>query len=131
MGEKTTVVDAKLRLKQYTDNKGFDVLGTCLVDIDKGLFNSNVELEGADFNAKASAMNVMDEDAPLVGVDAENWIEAEMARSNVAYSNNIDRTQFRIYFYHVDGVSDTAIGWYSAASLDNEPQLLVRYTEME
>jgi hypothetical protein len=131
LGEKSTVIGARLRLKQFTDNKGFDSLGTCMLDVAKGAFNDNEELEGADFTALATATNVTDEDAPLVGVDSENWAETDMASSMVGYVNNIDRTQFRIYFAHADKVSDTVVGWYSGDSLDNEPHLLVRYLEPE
>jgi hypothetical protein len=131
LGEKTKIIGATLRLKQFTDNKGFDSLGTCILDIAKGAFNNNEELEEADFAASATATNVIDEDAPLLGVDAENWTETDVASSNVAYVNNTDRTQFRIYFAHADKVSDTVVGWYSGDSLDNEPHLLVRYLEPE
>lgn len=43
--------------------------------------------------------------------------------------NNTGRTQFRIYFNHVDGLVNTLVGWYSGESVGNEPQLLVQYTE--
>ena len=131
LGEKATVVGATLRLKQYSDDKAFDALGSSFVDIAKGAFNDNAELEGADFAAAAAITNVINEDAPLSGVGAENWVEAEVAAANVTYVNNADRTQFRLYFAHVDKLNDTFVGWYSGDSLDNEPQLLVRYIEPE
>jgi len=51
LGSAVTILDATLRLRQYTDNKAFDSLGTCMVDIQKGDFNSNVALEAANFSA--------------------------------------------------------------------------------
>ena len=128
LGSAATILDAKLRLKQYTSSDGFKSLGACMVDIQKGDFNSNVELEGADFSAVETDFDVT-EDGGLAGVDPENWVEARLDPLYMSDVNNTDRTQLRIYFNHVDGVSNTSVGWYSGESAGNEPQLIVQYTE--
>jgi hypothetical protein len=128
LGQAATILDAKLRLKQSTSNDAFDSLGTCMVDIRTGDFSSSAVLEGADFTAIETDFDVTVE-GQLAGVDAENWVEAQLDPSFITDVNNTDRTQFRIYFDHVDGMTDKTVGWYSGESVGNEPQLIVQYTE--
>jgi hypothetical protein len=128
LGSAATILDAKLRLKQSTNNDAFNSLGTCTVDIQKGVFNSNVALEAAEFTASATSVNVIGEDE-LAGVDSGNWVEAELDPSYISDVNNTGRKQFRIYFNHVDGLVNTSVGWYSGEGVGNEPQLIVQYTE--
>jgi hypothetical protein len=130
LGATATVLDAKLRLKQYSDNEGFDTLGPCIADIQKGDFHDKEKLEGADFDAPETDFDVTEEGA-LAGVDPENWVEAELDPAYVTDVNNTDRTQFRLWFEHVDGLNDKSVQWYSSESIGNEPQLIVQYTEPE
>ena len=117
----------KLRLKQYTSNAGFDALGPCVVDIRKGRFNNNVALEGADFDAIETDVDVTPE-VQLTGVDTGNWVEAEMDAAYISDINTTDRTQFRLWFPHVDGAGEQLVGWHSGESTGNEPHLVVQCT---
>ncbi len=128
LGSAATVLHAKLRLKQYSNNDGFDALGPCIADIQKGEFNDRAELEGADFDALETDFDVTEEDE-LAGVDSGNWMEAELDPLYVSDVNSTDRTQFRLWFEHVEGLSDKSVQWYSSESAGNEPQLIVQYTE--
>lgn len=128
LGSAATVLHAKLRLKQYSTNDGFDALGTCIADIQKGEFNDRAELEGADFDALETDCDVTAE-GELAGVDSGNWVEAELDPLYVGDVNNADRTQFRLWFEHMEGLSDKSVQWYSSESAGNEPQLIVQYTE--
>ena len=128
LGSSATILDAKLRMKQYTDNEGFDALGPCMADIQTGDFNEKAKLEGADFDAFETDYEVTEEGA-LTGVDAENWVEAELDPAYVNDVNTTDRTQFRLYFDHVDGFDNTSAAWYSSESAGNEPELIVQYSE--
>jgi hypothetical protein len=127
-GSGVTAVNGKLRLKQYTANAGFDALGPCVVDIRKGRFNNNVALEGADFDATETDVDVTPE-VQLTGVDTGNWVEAELHPDYISDINTMDRTQFRLWFPHVDGVGEQLVGWHSGESTGNEPHLVVQYTE--
>jgi hypothetical protein len=123
-----TVVEAKLRLNQYTSNAGFDALGPCIVDIRKGRFNDNAALEAADFDAIETDMDVTP-DVELTGVDSGNWVEAELDPDYISDINTTDRTQFRLWFGHVQGAGEQLVGWHSGESTGNEPHLVVQYTE--
>jgi hypothetical protein len=120
-------VNGKLRLKQYTNNAGFDALGPCIVDIRKGRFNNNEALEGADFDASETDVDVTP-DVQLTGVDTGNWVEAELHPDYITDINTLDRTQFRLWFPHLDGAGAQTVGWYSGESTGNEPHLVVQYT---
>ncbi len=129
LGSAATVLNAKLRLKQFSNNNGFDALGPCIADIQKDDFNDRAELEGADFNALETDFDVTEE-GELAGVDSGNWVEAELDPLYVGDVNNTDRTQFRLWFEHIDGLSDKSVQWYSSESAGNEPQLIVQYAEL-
>jgi len=60
-----------------------------MVDLEKGNFNSNVELEGADFAASETASNVITEDE-IAGVDSGNWVGAYLDPSYNIYVNTTD-----------------------------------------
>ena len=121
-----TVLDAKLRLKQYTSNGGFDVLGPCVVDIRKGPYNNNEALEADDFDALETDMDVTP-DVALTGVDTGNWVEAELDADYISDINTTDRTQFRLWFPQVQGAGEQLVGWYSGESTGSEPHLVVQY----
>jgi hypothetical protein len=121
-----TVLNAKLRLKQYTDNSGFDALGPCVVDIRKGPFNNNEALEADDFDALETDMDVAS-DVQLTGVDSGNWVEAELDADYISDINTEDRTQFRLWFPQVQGAGQQVVGWYSGESIGSEPHLVVQY----
>ena len=101
-----------------------------MADITTGDFNDSAKLEGADFDAPETDYDVTDEGA-LTGVDAENWVAAELDPAYVTDVATTDRTQFRLYFDHIDGFDDTSATWYSSESVGNEPQLIVQYSEAE
>ena len=122
-----TVLNAKLRLKQYTSNGGFDALGPCVVDIRKGPFNANEALEADDFDAMETDMDVTP-DVQLTGVDSGNWVESELDADYVSDINTTDRTQFRLWFPYVQGAGEQLVGWYSGESTGSEPHLVVQYT---
>jgi hypothetical protein len=124
LGLNTTVLGAKLRLKQFTNDDPFDLLGPCMVDIQTGAFSGNASLQIGDFyyidaNTTVDAFEI-------VGVGSDEWFEA--AVGHAAQVSNTDYTQFRIYFNHSDTTNEYA-GWYSGESDDSPPQLLVRYKE--
>ena len=121
-----TVLNAKLRLKQYTSNGGFDVLGPCVVDIRKGPYNNNEALEADDFDALETDMDVTP-DVELTGVDTGNWVEAELDADYISDINTTDRTQFRLWFPQVQGAGEQLVGWYSGESTGSEPHLVVQY----
>jgi hypothetical protein len=128
LGSGVTAVNGKLRLKQYTNNAGFDALGPCIVDIRGGQFNNNAALEGADFDAMETDMDVTPE-VQLTGVDSGNWVEAELDPEYISDINTTDRTQFRLWFPHIEGAGEQLVGWYSGESTGSEPHLVVQYTE--
>ena len=130
LGAGVTVLGATLRMKQASDNDGFDYLGPCMADITTGDFNDSAKLEGADFDAPETDYDVTEEGA-LTGVNAENWVAAELDPAYVTDVATTDRTQFRLYFDHIDGFDDTSATWYSSESVGNEPQLIVQYSEAE
>ena len=121
-----TVLNAKLRLKQYTSNSAFDVLGPCIVDIRKGPYNNNEALEGDDFDALETDMDVTS-DVELTGVDTGNWVESELNADYITDINTEDRTQFRLWFPSVQGAGAQTVGWYSGESTGSEPHLVVQY----
>jgi hypothetical protein len=124
LGSNTTVLGAKLLLKQFTNNDALDLLGPCMVDIQTGAFSSNSALQISDFFYTDANTTV---DAfEIIGVGADEWFEAVVGRA--AQVSNTDYTQFRIYFNHSSTINNYA-GWYSGESTSNEPQLVVRYKE--
>jgi hypothetical protein len=130
LGSSATILSAKIRLKQTTDNSAFTSLGTCMVDSKKGGFNGSLMLEGGtgggDYTALADATNV----SQVPFVSAGNWTIAELNPNDAKIDiSNTDHTQFRLYFNHVMGVSNKTAGWNSGESIGNEPQLIVQYTQ--
>ena len=124
LGSTTTILAGKLRLKQATSNDAFELLGPCMVDVQKGAFSHNAALEVGDISYTDANTTV---DAfEIIGVGADEWFEAIVGGSDRV--NNTDHTQFRIYFNHSDMINEYA-GWYSGESDDSPPQLLVRYKE--
>ena len=124
LGSNTTVLSANLRLKQYTNNDAFDLLGPCMVDVQKGAFSNDAALQIGD--SYYTDANTTVDAFEIIGVGAGEWFEALVGRSNQV--NNTDHIQFRIYFNHSDTINEYA-GWYSGESEDSPPQLLVRYKE--
>lgn len=126
-GAGVIALNGRLRLKQYTNNAGFDALGPCVVDIRRGRFNNNEALEGADFDAIETDVDVTP-DVQLTGVDTGNWVEAELDADYISDINTLDRTQFRLWFPHLQGAGEQLVGWHSGESTGNEPHLVVQYT---
>jgi hypothetical protein len=69
------------------------------------------------------------EEGSLTGVDTDNWVEAPLDPAFISDVATTDRTQFRLYFDHLDGFDDVSAAWYSSESIGNEPQLIVQYTD--
>ena len=124
LGSSTNVLAAKLRLKQATTNDTFELLGPCMVDVQKGAFSNDAALQIGD--VYYTDANTTIDAFEIIGVGADEWFEAVVGRSGQV--NNTDHTQFRIYFNHSDMINEYA-GWYSGESDDSPPQLLVRYRE--
>jgi hypothetical protein len=124
LGSTTTVLAGKLRLKQATSNDAFELLGPCMVDVQKGAFSHNAALEVGDVSYTDA--NTTIDAFEIIGVGADEWFEAIVGGSDRI--NNTDHAQFRIYFNHSDTINEYA-GWYSGESDDSPPQLLVRYKE--
>ena len=94
LGSLATVVNARLRLKQYTDSESFKLLGECMADIQKGAFNGNPLLEGADFSATETSKEVTEE-GTLVALEAGDWVEAELDPSYFPDVNTTPRCRIR------------------------------------
>lgn len=124
LGSTATVLAAKLRVKQATSNDAFELLGPCMVDVQKGAFSNDAALQVGDIYYTDA--NTTIDAFEIIGVGADEWFEAFVGRSDQV--NNTDHTQFRIYFNHSDTINQYA-GWYSGESDDSPPQLLVRYKE--
>ena len=127
LGSNTTVLGAQLRLKQSTNNDAFDALGPCMVDIQTGVFSDSAALQVGDFYYTDANTSV---DAfEIIGVGPDQWFQAVVGPADQV--SNSDYTQFRIYFNHVEGITNTWAGWYSGESSSNnsQPQLIVRYKE--
>ncbi len=128
LGSDTTILGARLRLKQSTNNDAFDLLGPCMVDIETSAFSANSALQVGDFYYTDTNTTV---DAfEITGVGSDQWFQAEVGPAAADEVSNDDYTQFRIYFNHSDTINKYA-GWYSGESSDNnsQPQLIVRYQE--
>ena len=124
LGSTTTILAGKLRLKQATSNDAFELLGPCMVDVQKGAFSNDAALQVGD--SYYTDANTTIDAFEIIGVGADEWFEAVVGRSDQV--NNTDHTQFRIYFNHSDTINEYA-GWYSGESDESPPQLLVRYKE--
>jgi hypothetical protein len=128
----TTVVGAKLRLYQETDNSAFTALGPCQVDIKKGSFSDNVALQGIDFAALATDSKVAQVRPPQVW---PAWVEAELSPLYLGdvnnSTNNTGHTQFRLHF---DGTTNNKQAkWDSGETVNSNPstppQLIVQFTQ--
>ena len=128
-----TVLSAKLRLYQTTNNDGYNALGSCQVDIRKGAFNGNLALEGNDFNT-SSTQDDAAQVRPLSPTQtAPDWVEAELSPLYLNQVNNattnMGHTQFRLHF---DGTtSNKQVNWNAGETVSETPstppQLIVRY----
>jgi hypothetical protein len=127
LGSNATVLGARLRLKQSTNNDAFDQLGPCMVDIEPAAFSGNAALQVGDFyyTDADTTLNAFE----ITGVGPSHWFVAELDSPADEVSNN-DYTQFRIYFNHSNSINKYA-GWYSGESTTNngQPQLVVQYQE--
>lgn len=131
-----TVVGAKLRLYQMTDNSGYDALGPCKVDIKKGYFGTAATLENTDFSMAAPTDFDVTQVQPLADMQVPpGWVEAEIV--NPLYFGDINNTtttgsgltQFRLYF---DGITtNQQVQWDSGETANVSPfappMLIVRY----
>lgn len=92
-------------------------------------FNSNVNLEVADFDAAYTHQNVAQIPAPL---SPPAWVEAPLNGDGVGDINlnssyYSGRTQFRIYSTHRDDISNQWVSWDSGESASLPAQLIVQY----
>lgn len=99
----------------------------CRVDVAAGNFNANFNLESADFQAPATAVNA----GTLSGAGVGQWSEAPLGAAGRSAINRIGRTQVRLYCV-LDDDNDLTydyVGFYAADSgdLGKLPQLVVTY----
>jgi hypothetical protein len=98
-----------------------------MVDIFKGSFSGDPTLQGIDYNAGQTTLDVF----RVTNAGLNGWFEAELTPSSTLINiSNTDHTQFRIYF--AEGSNPNRYeGWYSGESSSNnsEPQLIVRYSQ--
>lgn len=129
--DSATVTYAQLQLKvaAITGTSPYSWSGspTCLVDIRNGGFGGNVALAAGDFEAAASATNVVTGGMPNVAVNA--WSNGTLTSAGRAQVNKTGKTQLRVAFSTDD--NDNAVpdyvGWYSSETAGSEPRLVVRY----
>lgn len=126
-----TIISATLKLTRGTvvGTDPFSILGTCRVDIQTGGLNGNTALEAADFQAAATATNVVAAGMSNPAVNGAQSTGALGAAGLVAVSKT-GRTQFRVYFATGDNddSNDDYVGFYSGeATQANRPVLEIVY----
>ncbi|HEX4952069.1 MAG TPA: trypsin-like peptidase domain-containing protein [Thermoanaerobaculia bacterium] len=109
-------------------NNPFLTHGPCRVDVVAGNFNANFNLEAADFQAPATAVNAGT--LSNAAVDGQ-WSEANLTAAGRSAINRVGRTQVRLYCV-LDDDNDLTydyVGYWSADSGNqaNMPQLVVTY----
>ena len=80
LGSTTIVLSARLRLKQYTNNDAFDLLGPCMVDVQKGAFSNDAALQVGD--TYYTDANTTIDAFEIIGVGADEWFEALVGGSD-------------------------------------------------
>ncbi len=78
LGSTTTLLAAKLRLKQATSNDAFELLGPCMVDVQKGAFGNDAALQLGDIYYTDA--NTTIDAFEIIGVGADEWSEAVVGR---------------------------------------------------
>lgn len=123
-----TIVSATLKVKRGTQSGSVAALGTLYADQKTYNFNSNANLENADFNA---ASNVAQAATMSLPTSNGQLAVGNLTAAGLNAVNKVGNTQFRIYF-SVDDDNDTAadyIGFYSGddSTPANRPVLEVVY----
>ncbi|MEM7143605.1 MAG: hypothetical protein AAF591_00630 [Verrucomicrobiota bacterium] len=124
-----TIVSAKLRLLRGggTGADPFNWAGSLNADIQSGAFNSNNNLEAADFQAAPSAANIATFNNP--GGNG-NWAEATLSPTTHTHINPAGRTQFRLAFQTPtdnDNGNDRNGWWSGEGTPGNQPELVIEY----
>jgi len=78
LGSTTTLLAAKLRLKQATSNDAFELLGPCMVDVQKGAFGNDAALQLGDIYY--TDPNTTIDAFEIIGLGADEWFEAVVGR---------------------------------------------------
>lgn len=122
------VIDSvTLKLKRMSQSS--DTLGTLKVDIKNGNFSGNVALEGGDFEAAATATNIVT--AGMTLPTANGGLSTGVFNANGRSAIKLTgKTQLRLYFSTAsddDGVGDF-FGWYGGeAAVGDRPVLEILY----
>ena len=125
----TTVLAARLRMYETTGT-AFDSSHPCHIDVKTGAFNDNLMLEGNDYDAPATDLDVA-QMQPLNSSPSTplNWFQAEIHPKYLGDINQFGRTQFRLYF---TGLATSKMARWNAgdtypSGVDKPPQLIVQY----
>ncbi len=125
-----TVTWAQLQLKVAqapTGTSPYTWGGTCVVDIKNGAFGTGAALEAGDFQAAASAGNVVSGGMPNAALNA--WSSGVLTTGTLTHVNKTGKTQLRVSFTtdDNDNAAPDFVGWYSSESAGNEPKLSIKY----
>lgn len=130
--DKATIVSARVRIQRGTisGTSPFNTHGDLWADIRTGGFNNNAALETADFQAPATASNVVT--GGLTGAASNNdWSEGELNGAGMAAINKTGVTQLRLYFNlpHNNDKGIDYLGYYPGdySATASRPQLVVGY----
>ena len=128
-GATVTFAQLQLKVAAITGTSPYSWPGspTCTVDIRNGGFGGNVALASGDFEAAASAANVVTGGMPNVAVGS--WSNGTLTSTGYAQVNQTGKTQLRVQFTTGDndnGAPDH-VGWYSSETAGSEPKFVVRY----
>lgn len=125
-----TAVITKVILKfKYAGLRGtlpFNTHGNLLVDIRKGPFSGNVNLQLADFKSPPSKSQLLTYNKTKVN----NWYSRTFSAANFQYINKLGLTQFRLRFFRDDNHDFGAdyLKIYSGnAGAANRPKLIIQY----
>jgi hypothetical protein len=128
--DNATIVSARLRIQRGTlsGTSPFTTHGALWADIRTGGFNNNVALETADFQAPATAAQVVSLSNAIANGAAS---EGDLNSAGLTAINKTGVTQLRLYF-NLDDDNDKAndaLGYYPSetTSAAARPQLLVNY----
>jgi len=120
---------AELRIKRHgqTGTDPFTTHGDLLLDMRNGAFGSSLNLQPADFAAKASPGSIQGQVSRL----DTNWYLSVLDTGNLRFINKYGHTQFRLYLTldDNDDLSSDYVKFFSgnATPSANRPQLTVVY----
>lgn len=122
-----TKVTLKFKYAGFTGTIPFSTHGNLLVDVRKGLFSNNANLQPGDFKTSASKSQVLVYNKNKVG----NWYSRTFSLDELKYINKLGITQFRLRFTKDDNNDNGAdfLKIYSGnvAASGNRPKLIIEY----